>query len=58
MSELQAARSAAPSGQLHTDINSVWILVNTFNKHPHAGMTGMTGATVGLVRGDCQGVPG
>jgi hypothetical protein len=57
MSELQAAKSAAPTGQLRTDINSVWLLVNYAQQHPHVNPVAMTEATASMVHLDCEGVP-
>jgi hypothetical protein len=52
MSELQAARSAAPSGTLHNDISGLLDIVPYAHDHPKA--RNVVGFSISVVMQDCH----
>jgi hypothetical protein len=52
MSELQAARSAAPAGTLHNDISGLVDIVRYAHDHPKA--RAMAGVGIDVVMQDCH----
>jgi len=52
MSELQAAKSAAPSGRLHDDISALQDIVTYAHSHPAA--RSLAGVSINVVMQDCK----